>query len=72
MYNKLHIFKLYSFRGAWLAQSVKCLTLAQVVISQFVGSSLVSVSELTARSLEPASDSVSLSAHLCSVSVSQK
>ena len=46
-------------RGAWVAQSVKCLTLAQVMISQFVGSSLVLCSVLTARSLEPASDSVS-------------
>ena len=42
-----------------MGQSVKCLTLAQVMISQFVGSSPTSSSVLTARSLEPASDSVS-------------
>ena len=42
-----------------MAQSVKHLTLAQVMISQFVGSSLTSGSVLTAQSLEPASDSVS-------------
>ena len=42
-----------------MAQPVKCLTLAQVMISQFVGSSPVSGSVLTAWSLEPTSDSVS-------------
>ena len=42
-----------------LAQSVKCPISAQVMISQFVGSSPASGSVLTARSLEPASDSVS-------------
>ena len=41
----------------WL--SLKCLTLAQVMISLFVGSSPMSGSVLTAQSLEPASDSVS-------------
>ena len=41
-------------RGAWVAQSVKRLTSAQVVISPFVGSSPASGSVLTARSLEPA------------------
>ena len=46
-------------RGAWVAQSVKCLTSARVMISWFVGSSPVSVSVLTAQSLEPASDSES-------------
>ena len=49
-----------------MAQSVKCLTLAQVMTSWFVGSSPASGSVLTAQqSLEPASDSVSpsLSAH---------
>ena len=45
--------------GAWVAQSVKCLTLAQVTISQSVSSSPASGSGLTAQSLEPASDSVS-------------
>ena len=42
-----------------MAQSAKHLTSAQVVISQFVGSSSTSGSVLTAQSLEPASDSVS-------------
>ena len=45
--------------GAWVAQSVKHPTSAQVVISQLVGSSPVSGSMLTAQSLEPALDSVS-------------
>ena len=43
----------------WVAQSVKRPTSAQVMISQSVGSSPVSGSVLTARSLEPVSDSVS-------------
>ena len=42
-----------------MAQSVKCLTSAQVMISRLVGSSPALGSVLTARSLEPASDSVS-------------
>ena len=42
-----------------MAQSVKRLTSAQVTISRLVGSSPASGSVLTARSLEPASDSVS-------------
>ena len=46
-------------RGAWVAQSVKHLTPAQVTISQFMGSNPLSGSVLTARSLEPAPDSVS-------------
>ena len=41
------------------AQSVERLTSAQVMISWFMGSSPASGSALTARSLEPASDSVS-------------
>ena len=45
--------------GAWVAQSVKRLTSAQVMVSRFMGSSPTSGSVLTARSLEPASDSVS-------------
>ena len=63
-------------RGAWVAQSVECLTAAQVVISQSMGSSPVLGSVLTAQSLEPASDSVSPS--LCdpaptrTLSLSQK
>ena len=46
-------------KGAWVAQSVKRPTSAQVMISQFVGSSPATGSVLTARSLEPVSDSVS-------------
>ena len=42
-----------------MAQSVKCLTSSQVMISQFMGLSPVSGSVLTAQSLEPASDPVS-------------
>ena len=51
--------------GAWVAQSVECLTLAQVMISHSVSLSPTLGSMLTAQSLEPASDSVSpsLSAH---------
>ena len=45
--------------GAWVAQSVKRPTSAQVMISRFVSSSPMSGSVLTAQSLEPASDSVS-------------
>ena len=41
-----------------MAQSVKRPTSARVLISWFMGSSLASVSVLTAQSLEPASDSV--------------
>ena len=52
-------------RGTWVAQSVKRLTLAQVMISRSVSSSPVSGSVMTAQSLEPVSDSVSpsLSVH---------
>ena len=46
-------------RGAGVAQSVKQLTLAQVMISQFVGLSSAWGSELTAQRLEPTLDSVS-------------
>ena len=45
--------------GTWVTQLVKRLTSAQVMISRFVDSSPASGSVLTARSLEPASDSVS-------------
>ena len=62
-----------------MAQSVKHLISAQVMLSQFVGLSPVSGSMLTAQSLEPASDSVSPSlsapppsAHAPSLSLSQK
>ena len=52
-------FKEQKLRGTWVAQSVKHVTSAQVMISRFVGSSPVSGSVLTAGSLEPALDSVS-------------
>ena len=42
-----------------MAQSVACLTLAQVMILQFVASSPALGSVLPAQSLEPALDSVS-------------
>ena len=42
-----------------MAQSVERLTLAQVMISQFMSSSPALGSVLTAQSLEPVSDSVS-------------
>ena len=44
---------------AWVALSVEHPTLAQVMISRFVGSGPTLGSVLTAQSLEPASDSVS-------------
>ena len=46
-------------RGAWVAQSFKRPTLAQVMISWFMGSSPMSGSVLTVQSLETASASVS-------------
>ena len=46
-------------RGTQVAHSVKRPTLAQVMISWFMGSSPTSGSVLTAGSLEPASNSVS-------------
>ena len=48
-------------RGTRVAQSVKHLTSAQVMISQLVSSSPTWGSVLTAQSLEPALDSVSSS-----------
>ena len=42
--------------GAWVAQLVKCPTLAQVMISRFVSLSRASGSVLTAQNLEPALD----------------
>ena len=53
--------KPHLLRGVWVAQSVQHPASAQVMISQFVGSSPASGSVLTAQSLEPASDSVSAS-----------
>ena len=51
-------------RDSWVAQSVKCPTSAQVMISQFMSLSLALGSVLTAQSLEPASDSMSPSLSL--------
>ena len=59
--------------GTWVAQWVKRPASAQVMISRFAGSSPASDSVLTARSLEPASESVSLSLplpHSCFLSLS--
>ena len=63
-------------RGAWVARWVKRPTSAQVTISRSVSSSPTSGSGLMAQSLEPASDSVSLSlcpspVHTLSLSVSK-
>ena len=52
-------FKVYLPWGTWVAQLVKQLTSAQVMISWSVSSSPTSGSVLTAQSLEPVSDSVS-------------
>ena len=63
-------------RGAWVVQSVKRPTSAQVMISRSVSSSPASGSGLMAQSLEPASDSVSPSlsapARSCLVSLCLK
>ena len=61
---KFTLFRKTERRGAWVAHSVKRLTLAQVMISPFLGSSPASGSVLTAWSMEPASDSVSPSLSL--------
>ena len=63
--------------GAWVTQLDKGPTSAQVMISQFMGSSPASGSVLIAQSLEPGSDSMSpsLSAFLplmLCLSLSQK
>ena len=68
----------YSYsRGAWVAQLVKRLTSAQVMISWSVCLSPASGSVLTTQSLKPVSDSVSPSLSLtlprsCSVSLCLK
>ena len=56
--------KINKHQGPWVAQLVKHPTSTQVMISQFVGSSPVLGSVLTAQSLEPALDSVSVSLSL--------
>ena len=68
--------KEHSSWGAWVAQSVERLTSAQVMISRSVSSSPASGSVLTAQSLEPVPDSVSLSlcpspAHTLSLSLAK-
>ena len=68
------VLELKSFRDAWVAQSIRHPTLAQVMISEFVSLSPTLGSVLTAQSLEPASDSLSpslsapLPAHVLSLS----
>ena len=57
--HTLSLSKINKHWGAWVAQSVEHLTLAQVMVSQFVGLSPASGSVLTAQNLEPPSDSVS-------------
>ena len=52
-------YKTIGLWDTWVAQSVDRLTLAQVMILQFMSQSHASGSELTAQSLQPASDSVS-------------
>ena len=59
------IFKSVDSRVAWVAQLVKLLTSAQVMISWFTSSSPALGSVLTAQSLEPIADSVSSSLSLC-------
>ena len=54
-------FIMFIYWGAWVAQLVKHMTLAQFMILRFVGSSPALGSVLTAQILEPASDSVSAS-----------
>ena len=55
----VRLFKIGTSGGAWVAQSVKWPTSAQVMISRSVSSSPASGSGLMAQSPEPASDSVS-------------
>ena len=52
-------------RGIWVARSVERPTSAQVTISQLMSLSPALGSVLIAQSLEPASDSVSVSLPLC-------
>ena len=58
--SRIYFFvKKVPLRGTWVAQLVEYLNWAQVMISQFVSSSLALGCVLTAQSLEPASNSVS-------------
>ena len=72
--KSLKLFKIAKTWGAWVAQSVKQPTSAQVMILRSMSSSPASGSVLTAQSLEPVSDSVSpsLSDPPCSCSVSPR
>ena len=56
---KVLLVKNYATWGTLGVQLIKRPTSAQIMISQFMGSSPTSGSVLTAQSLEPASDSVS-------------
>ena len=53
--NQVRVYK----AGCWVSQSVKRLTLAQVITSRFMSLSPTLDSVLTAQSLEPASNSMS-------------
>ena len=64
LWGKTMSLKNFENRGAWVAQLVKCLALAQVMISPFPSSSPTSGSVLTAQSLGSVSDSVSPSRSL--------
>ena len=78
--QKFLVMTFTEVQGTWVAQLVNHLTLAQVMIPRFVGSSPTLGSMLAAQSLEPASDSVSPSLSLslflllrsCSLSLSLK
>ena len=54
-----HLFQKVGFLGTWVAQLVKCPTLAQIMTLRFVGLSPTLDSVLTAQSLEPALNFVS-------------
>ena len=62
--GRSHTSKPTGLWGAWVAQSVKWPTSAQVVISRFMGLSPTLGSVLAAQSLEPALDSMSPSLSL--------
>ena len=70
---EINALKLVAFQGTWVTQLVNRLTSAQVMISQLMSSSPVSGPMLTARSLEPTSDSLLLTnSRSVSHSLSQK
>ena len=58
-WQKSWTLRIEKFRGTWKVQLVEDLTLAQVMISWFVGLGHASGSVLTDWSLEPASNSMS-------------